>query len=162
MGSHSSRKKPISSSFKSTVATPPPKSTSAKVSLNNRSQSPPSSPPTITPIASESPKVTDEKVSPVDGVPRNFPEKLIEVSERSPVSEPGIHREYRTPLLEEDKKVTIIELRSTRRSTDSAPATKPKTVLSTSTTVPPRLISPRNPSIQLVASLITVRSRTIS
>merc|ERR1711934_251042 len=101
--SHSSRRKPTSSSFKSTVATPPPKSTSAKVSLNSRSQSPASSPPTTTPTASESPKVTDEKVSPADGVPRNSHEKPIEVSERSPVSEPGIHPEFPTPSLEEVK-----------------------------------------------------------
>merc|ERR1711934_642484 len=134
--SHSSRRKPTSSSFKSTVATPPPKSTSAKVSLNSRSQSPASSPPTTTPTASESPKVTVEKVSPADGVPRNSHEKPIEVSERSPVSEPGTHPEFPTPSLEEVRKVTTTELKSTRKSTDSARDTKPKTERSTSSKVP--------------------------
>merc|ERR1711978_268159 len=114
-----------------TEVTPPPKSTSPRVSSNPKSLSDPSSKPTTTPIALVSLKVTDERVYPADGVPRNFPEKHTEVSERSLVLVLGIHLESVTPLLEAVKKVTTTELKSTRRSTDWALATRPKTARST-------------------------------
>merc|ERR1712117_950017 len=66
-------------------------------------------------------------MGPADGVPRNFPEKRTEVSERLLVLVLGIHPEFPTPLLEAVKKVTTTESKSTRRSTDWVLATKPKT-----------------------------------
>merc|ERR1711978_82154 len=114
-----------------TEVTPPPKSTSPRVSSNPKSLSDPSSKPTTTPIALVSLKVTDERVYPADGVPRNFPERHTEVSERSLVLVLGIHLEFPTLLRVVAKKATTTEWKSTKRSTDWAPATRPKMARST-------------------------------
>merc|ERR1712048_469624 len=112
------------------------KSILPEVFLKRQSQSPLLPLTTRTLTALVLPKVRVEKVSPQDGVPRNFLEKLIEVLEKSLVSVLGIQQEYPLPSLGVVKKVTTTVLRSTKKSTDSVPVTKPKMVKSTKTTLP--------------------------
>merc|ERR1712184_23196 len=157
---HSSRRKLISWNSKSMAVISPRKSTLPEVFLKRLSQSPPLLLTTRTSTALVSPKVMVEKASPHDGVPRNFPGKPTEVSGKSLVSVLGIQQGY--PLLSPGvaKKVITTVLRSTKKSTDSVPVTKPKTVKSTKTTLPPKPTGPINLSTQSVDSPTTVRSKT--
>merc|ERR1712134_21908 len=157
---HLNRRKLISWNFKSMVVTSLKKSTLPEVFLKRQSQSPLLPPTWGTLTVLVLPKERVEKVSPQDGVPRNFLEKLIEVSEKLLVSVLGIQQEYPSPSLGVVKKVIITVLRSTKKSTGSVPVTKPKMVKSTKTTLPPKLTEPINLSTQSVASPTTVRSKT--
>merc|ERR1712025_382461 len=106
------------------------------------------------------PRVTVGKVSLPGGALKNSQGKPIGVSGKSLVSVLGIQLGSATPSPEVARKVTTTGTKSTRKSTESALVTKPKTAKPTKTTVPPLLISPTNPSTQSVAFPITVKSKT--
>jgi len=69
-------------------------------------------------MSSVLPRVRDSKEPPLDGEPRDYPERPTEVSEESDVSEDGIQLESDTVLPELVKTDTITELKSTRKSTE--------------------------------------------
>merc|ERR1712080_369147 len=108
-----------------------------------------------------SPRVAVIMVSLPDGIQRNCHERLTRVSERMPVLEHGIHRELLSLLLDPVKRVTITELRSTRRSTVLVLDTTPLTAKRSKTMPPLKSISPISQSTQLVDLFTMVWSRTI-
>merc|ERR1711955_478 len=99
----------------------------------------------------------EKKVSLPVGIPRSFLVKLTRVLERLPVLVHGILPELPTLSPDQVRRVTIIVLRSTRRSTESVKVST-RTVVSLSRTTPLlRPISLTNLSLQWVVSHITVK-----
>merc|ERR1719163_965845 len=105
-----------------------------------------------------SPEVREPPVLSRDSVLTDSQERPIEVSERLPVSVPGIHLPLSGLLLELVIKVTSIEPKSTKRSTELelVPLEEP------STTPPLTKIHMSRTSLQLVDSLTTVSSMRTS
>merc|ERR1711865_443686 len=118
----------------------------------------PSSPKTRWSILFPSPEVKVPPVLSRDSVSTDSQESPIEVSERSLVSVPGIHLLSSGQSLELVTLVTITELRSTRRSTESLRESSEVS----RTTPPPSKTHTRRTSPQSVDSHITVSSTRIT
>merc|ERR1711988_925440 len=154
----SDKRKLISWKSKLTEELLPRKSSGLKANLSKKSPSVRFSTRTRWLIPLPSPEVREPLVLSRDSVLTDFQERPIEVSERLPVSVLGIHLPLSGLLLELVIKVTSIEPKSTKRSTELE-----LVQLEVLLTTPPLIkIQTIRTSPQLVDSLTTVLSMKIS
>ena len=132
----SDRRKLILLKFKSTEELLLKKLTGLNLNSNKKLKLVRSLLTTRTSTSAESPKEAVPLESSRDGKSPNFPERLTEVSERSPVLVHGIQLQSSGPAPELVNTVISIELNSTTRSTESDQelSTEPRTTLIAKTT----------------------------